>query len=192
MTLIEVVIALLLFALMSTVLLIGQATAVRSIEKSDAMRDMSELLGFRLQMVLLQLSEYEDGDTGEFPASGISKRLIDEEDVFDDRYEGYTWEVSILETVGAGASGSVSIEGEDPASSLFAEEGGATGDDFSDDDVEEVEADSVDRMLMITVTVYPPGWEEADAEDEDAIQPRSVWTAVKVPEDPNEEGAEGP
>jgi len=182
LTLLEVVIALLLFALMSTVLLTGQGTAARAIEKAEVMRDMAELISFRLNMVALQPNDYQDGDQGEFPAQGQSTRLLDEVDVFGDRYPGYVWEVSIAETIGAGASGSVSIDGEDPRQTLFEAEGGM-GDDYGDGEAEDLEADAVDRMLLITVTVYPPNWDESDRESADAIQPRSAWTAVPLPKD---------
>lgn len=177
-------IALMLFSLMSTILLTGQGTAARSIEKAEAMRDMAELLSFRLNMIVLQPKDYEDGDTGTFPDSSKSSRLVDEEDVFGDRYPGYTWEVRISETIGAGSSGSVSIDGDEPMNSLFSEEGGGAGADGTlGVDEEDVEADQVDRMLLITVTVYPPNYDEADADDPDAIKARSVWTAIHLPEE---------
>ena len=188
LTLLEVVIALLLFAMMSTVLLTGQGTAARAIERAEVMRDMAELLSFRLNMVALQPSEYQDGDQGEFPSQGQSTRLIDEIDVFSDRYEGYTWEVTIAETIGAGASGSVSIDGDDPRQTLFESEGTGGGDDAGDESDEELEADAVDRMLLITVTVYPPGWEDADRDEADAIQPRSAWTAIHLPTETEDSG----
>jgi len=67
LTLLEVVIALLLFSVMSTVLLSGQGTAARAIERAEVMRAMAELIGFRLNMVTLQPDDYQDGDEGEFP-----------------------------------------------------------------------------------------------------------------------------
>lgn len=190
LTLLEVMIALMLFALMSTVLLSGQGTAAQSIEKAEAMRDMAELLSFRLNLVALQPDEYEDGDTGEFPAVGQSTRIIDEEKVLGDRYAGYTWEVRISETIGSGASGNVSVDGEDPLGSLFREEGSTAGEDGEpiESEEEDIGADQVDRMLLIEVTVYPPNWDEADREDEEAIQPRTAWTAIPIPEEPTEEG----
>jgi prepilin-type N-terminal cleavage/methylation domain-containing protein len=192
LTLLEVMIALMLFSLMSTILLSGQGTATRSIEKAEAMRAMAELLSFRLNMVVLQPKDYEDGERGTFPESSKSSRLVDEDEIFGDRYEGYTWEVTIAETIGAGSSGSVSIEGEEPRNALFSEEGsgsGAEGDDGGEE--EEVEADQVDRMMLITVTVYPPNYDEADADDPEAIKPRSVWTAIHLPEEESE-GGPGP
>ena len=193
LTLLEVVIALLLFALMSTVLLTGQGTAARSVERAEVMRDMAELLGFRLNMVVLQPGEYEDGDSGEFPAAGKSSRLIDEDDIFEDRYEGYTWEVTIQETIGAGASGSVTVDGEESGGPLFGEEGGASGAEGepmeSDDDVQ---ADAIDRMLLITVTVYPPGWDESERDADDVILPRSAWTAIHLPDDSDDSSPGGP
>jgi len=183
LTLLEVMIALMLFALMSTVLLSGQGTAATAIEKAEAMRDMAELTTFRLSMVSLQPDDYEDGEVGEFPALGKSTRILDEEKDLGNRYPGYTWEVRISETVGSGAGGNVSIEGGDPLGALFAEEGASATEDGSidDDSEEELEADQVDRMLLIVVTVYPPNWDETDRDDDDAIQPRSAWTAIPLP-----------
>ena len=194
MTLLEVVIALLLFALMSTVLLTGQGTAARAVERAEVMRDMAELLSFRLNMIVLQPGEYDDGDSGEFPASGKSSRLVDEDELFEDRYSGYTWEVTIQETIGAGASGNVTVDGEAIGGALFGEEGGGGGDDGGDvgDGDDDVQADAIDRMLLITVTVYPRGWDEADREEEDAILPRSAWTAIHLPEDPDDSSTGGP
>jgi len=191
LTLLEVMIALMLFALMSTVLLSGQGTAAQSIEKAEVMRDMAELLGLRLNAVALQPDDYEDGDTGEFPAVGQSTRIIDEEKLLGDRYAGYTWEVRISETVGSGAGGNVSIDGGDPLGSLFREEGATadeTGSTPAAEEEEEIAADQVDRMLLIEVTVYPPNWDEEDRDDPEAIQPRSAWTAVPLPAEPAEEG----
>ena len=171
---------------MSTVLLTGQGTAARAIEKAEVMRDMAELISYRLNMIVLQPDDYEDGDQGEFPAQGKSTRLLDEVDVFGDRYAGYSWEVTISETIGAGASSNVSIDGEDPRQTLFEAEGSG-GEDAGDED-EELEADAVDRMLLITVIVYPPGWQEADRDEKDAIQPRSAWTAIHLPNESDEAG----
>ncbi|MHC4953742.1 MAG: hypothetical protein ACYTGZ_07615 [Planctomycetota bacterium] len=178
---------------MSTVLLTGQGTAARAVERAEVMRDMAELIGFRLNMVVLQPDEYEDGDRGDFPASSKSTRLVDEEEIFGDRFEGYRWEVTIQETIGAGASGSVSIDGEDVRGALFDEEGGAAATDdeggiAGEDSEQDVEADAVDRMLLITVTVYPPGWDEADRDDPDAIPARTAWTAVHLPSEMDETG----
>ena len=194
LTLLEVVIALLLFALMSTVLLTGQGTAARSVERAEVMRDMAELLSFRLNMIVLQPGEYEDGDNGEFPSSGKSSRLVDEDELFEDRYRGYTWEVTIQETIGAGASGNVTIDGEEIGGALFGEEGGGGAEDGGEagEGDEDVQADAVDRMMLITVTVYPPGWEESDREEEDVIMPRSAWTAIHLPDDPADTGTGGP
>jgi len=192
LTLLEVVIALLLFALMSTVLLTGQGTAARAVERAEVMRDMAELLSFRLNMIVLQPGEYEDGDSGQFPASSKSSRLVDEDEIFEDRYRGYGWEVTIQETIGAGASGNVTIDGEEIGAALFGEEGGGGGGEEAGEGDEDVQADAIDRMMLITVTVYPPGWEEADREEEDAIMPRSAWTAIHLPEDPDDSGTGGP
>jgi len=190
LTLLEVVIALLLFSVMSTVLLSGQGTAARAIERAEVMRAMAELIGFRLNMVTLQPDDYQDGDEGEFPAHGKSSRLVDEDEAFGDRYEGYTWTVSIAETIGAGSSGSVSIDGQDARQTLFESEGGGGEEAGDDEGDQEVEADAVDRMLLITVTVYPPGWQEADRGESDAIQPRSAWTAIHLPTASDESGAQ--
>lgn len=192
LTLLEVMIALMLFSLMSTILLSGQGTAARSIEKAEAMRAMAELLSFRLNMVVLQPKEYEDGERGTFPDPSKNSRLVDEDEVFGDRYEGYTYEVRITETIGAGASGSVSIDGEDARNSLFPEEGGGGAGVDGADPVEEedVEADTVDRMMLITVTVYPPNYDESETDDPDSIKPRSVWTAIHLPEEESEGGTE--
>jgi len=193
LTLLEVVIALLLFALMSTVLLTGQSTAARAVERAEVMRDMAELIGFRLNMVTLQPEDYEDGDQGEFPASGKSTRLVDEDEIFSDRFKGYRWEVTIQETIGAGASGNASIDGSDVRSALFDSEGGGSTEEGADvgEPEDELEADAVDRMLLITVTVYPPGWDETDKDDPDAIPARGAWTAIHLPTETDETGDGG-
>ena len=37
-------------------------------------------------------------------------------------------------------------------------------------------------MLFIVCTVFPPGYDDASAEDrEGAMRPRSAWTAVYLP-----------
>jgi len=199
LTLLEVVIALLLFALMSTVLLTGQGTAARAVERAEVMRDMAELLGFRLNMYVLQPDDYDDGDSGEFPAAGKSTRLVDEDAIFGSRYVGYYWEMTIQETIGAGASGSVTVDGQATGGPLFGEEGGGGGGGFGDDPAagtgtgtgvgtgvgtgtaeDDVQADAIDRMLLVTVTVYPPGWDESDRNEKDVILPRSAWTAIHL------------
>ena len=137
---------------------------------------MAELLAFRINMVALQPEEYEDGDTGRFPADGVSTRLVDEEEVFGTLYEGYTWELEMMPTIGAGATSAVSVGGSEPRNLLFDEEGSASPEE---DEEPEVEAGDVDSMLYIRVTIYPPDYEEEPAQDEEtAIRPRSAWTAV--------------
>lgn len=186
-TLLEVVIAILLFAMMGVMLLGGHSKAARSLDRAQTARDMAELLGLRLNLVALQPEEYQDGDRGEFPATGVSTRLVDEEEVFGDRYEGYTWEVNIYETIGAGAGGSVSVDGGDARNLLFEEEGGTTG---GGEEEEEVTAEQVDRMLFIRVTVFPPGFEEGAPLDELSLLPHSVWTAIPLTPEETTEGEE--
>lgn len=176
-TLLEVVVAILLFAMMGVMILGGHSKAARTLERAQTARAMAELLSLRLNLVALQPEEYEDGDRGEFPAAGASTRLVNEEEIFGDRYAGYTWELEKVETIGAGATGSVSIEGGEPRNMLFAEEGSSAAEG---EEEQEVGAEEVDRMLFLRVTVYPPGYEEGDAEDENALQPRSAWTAIRV------------
>jgi prepilin-type N-terminal cleavage/methylation domain-containing protein len=189
LTLLEVVIALMLFAMMSTLLLVGQGQAADSILRAKIERQMAELVSFRINMVALHLDDYEDGDTGEFPASGASSRLVDEEELFTDErlYGGYTWLVEIEEAIGAGAGQAVRIEDSEPKGLLFSEEGGAAPEGEEEEEPN-VEPDEVDRMLFIRVTVFPPGYEEAaDPEDEDTIlRPRSAWTAVYLPPEKEE------
>lgn len=185
-TLLEVVIATMIFALMGVMLLGGHAKATRSLDRAQVARDMAELLGLRLNLVALQPEEYQDGDRGGFPATGMSTRIVDEEKIFEDRYPGYTWEVHLYETIGAGAAGSVTIEGGEPRNLLFEEEGGGAAEG---EEEEEVAAEDVDRMLFIRVIVYPPGYEEGDQDVEEALQPRSAWTAIHLPDTETEESA---
>ena len=181
LTLLEVVIALLLFAMISVMLVSGHGRAADATLRAEIQREIAELATFRINMVALQPDEYEDGDTGGFPAEGVSSRLVDEEEVFGSLYAGYTWEVEKLPTIGAGATGAVSIDGSEPRNLLFDEEGSASTDE---EEEPEVESGDVDTMLFIRVTVYPPGYEEMMEEDQDlAIRPRSVWTAIHLPEE---------
>jgi hypothetical protein len=187
-----VVIATLIFALMGVMLLGGHAKATRSLDRAQVARDMAELLGLRLNLVALQPEEYEDGDRGEFPDTGKSTRIVDEEKIFGDRFSGYTWEVNLYETIGAGAGTSVRVEGGEPRNLLFAEEGGGTteGGEAEAEEEPEVAADEVDRMLFIRVTIYPPGYEEGDEAEEEALLPRSAWTAIHLPDTETETGTE--
>ncbi|NJN14770.1 MAG: type II secretion system protein [Planctomycetes bacterium] len=179
LTLLEVVIALLLFAMISVMLLSGQSGAARAAERAQVARDMSELLALRLNLIALQPDDYESGEQGWFPATGKSSRILDEEKVFGERYEGYRWEVQIEETIGSGTTQTASIGGSEPRNLLFAEEGSATEATES----AEVEPEEVDRLLLIQVTIYPPGYEESHAGEEGWLQPRMVWTAIPLPEE---------
>jgi len=183
LTLIEVVIALLLFAMVSVMLLSGHARASDAVLRATIDREIAELLAFRLSIVALQPDEYQDGDTGDFPAAGASTRLVDEEKLFGDRYAGYTWRVELMPTIGAGADQAVSVGGSEPRNLLFEEEGTASADDSSRET--DVESDSVDEMLFIRVTVYPPGYDESVSEEdrELALRARSAWTAVPLPDE---------
>ena len=94
LTLLEVVIALLLFAMVSVMLLSGHARASDAVLRATVDREIAELLAFRLSIIALQPEEYEDGDMGDFPSSGASTRLVDEDKLFGDRYPGYHLAVS--------------------------------------------------------------------------------------------------
>jgi type II secretory pathway pseudopilin PulG len=185
LTLLEVVIALLLFSAMSVFLLGGQSEAMDAILRAEVERDMAELLSLRINLVALQWEDYEDGDTGTFPASGASDRLVDEEEIFGDRFdeEGkrYTWELELEETIGSGTTGPARVDDSEPRSLLFSEEGtSAEGTDY--DEEVNVESAAVDRLLFIRVTVYPPGYEEVGPDEEDLVlRPRSAWTAIRLP-----------
>ena len=148
LTLLEVVIALLLFAMMSVMLVSGHGRAADSTLRSEIQREMAELLAFRINMVALQPEEYEDQDTGRFPADGVSGSLVNEEEVFGTLYAGYTWELEMVEAIGAGATSSVSVDGSEPRNLLFDEEGSAS---LEEDEEPEVEAGDVDSMLFIRV-----------------------------------------
>lgn len=186
LTLLEVVIALLLFAMVSVMLLSGHARASDAVLRATIDREIAELLAFRLSIIALQPEEYEDGDMGDFPSSGASTRLVDEDKLFEDRYPGYRWRVEMMPTIGAGASGTVSVAGGEPRNLLFEEESTTATDE---NDETEVESGQVDEMLFIRVTVYPPGYDEYASEDEQdlALRARSAWTAVPLPEEESEQ-----
>ena len=189
LTLLEVVIALLLFAMMAMFLLSGQSDAANAVLRAQIEREMAELLRLRIDLVALQYDEYRDRQTeGQFP-SRISTRILDEEAVLGTAYEGYRWEVKITETIGAGAARRSQVEGGDTYDLLFAEEGGSDAADTtsgSDDEGDVVQPEDVDRMLLIEVTVYPPGYDAAD-EDQREFRPRSAWTAIHLPAEQTEE-----
>jgi prepilin-type N-terminal cleavage/methylation domain-containing protein len=187
LTLLEVVIALLLFSLMAMFLLSGQARAADSILRARIEREMAELLRLRLDLAALEYDEYREGTTeGDFP-SDVSSRILEEDEVLGDRFEGYRWEVTITETIGAGATNTVEVEGGDQHDLLFAEEGTAT-EDQDDDETTTVQAEEVDRMVFILVTVYPPRYDELTEEEreEAGMRARSAWTAVHRPPDEGE------
>lgn len=189
LTLLEVVIALLLFSMMAMFLLSGQARSADAILRAQIEREMAELLRLRLDLAALEYEEYREGTTdGDFPAD-VSSRILDEDEVLGDRFEGYRWEVTISEAIGAGAASTVEIEGGDQHDLLFAEEG-STLTEEDDEEATTVQAEEVDRMIFILVTVYPPRYDElSDEEREEAgMRARSAWTAVHLP--PGE--SEGP
>ena len=117
LTLLEVVIALLLFSMMAMFLLSGQARAADSILRAQIEREMAELLRLRLDLAALEYEEYREGTTdGDFP-SDVSSRIIDEDEILGDRFVGYRWEVTVTETIGAGAASTIEIEGGDSTTS---------------------------------------------------------------------------
>lgn len=184
LTLLEVVIALMLFAMISVFLLSGHAQATDATLRAQVEREMAELLSLRINLIALQHEDYEDGDSGGFPYSGASDRLVDEQDVFGDLYLGYTWEVSMERTIGTGATGPVSVDDGEQRNLLFAEEG-AAAEGAGDEEVY-VGAEEVDQMMFIRVTVYPPGYDASIPLEEQAtaLRPRSAWTAIHLlPED---------
>jgi prepilin-type N-terminal cleavage/methylation domain-containing protein len=186
LTLLEVVIALLLFAMMAMFLLSGQARAADAILRARIEREMAELLRLRLDLAALEYEEYREGTTeGDFP-SDVSSRVLDESEVLGDRFEGYRWEVTISETIGAGASSTVELDGGDTHDLLFAEEGTSVED--GDEEATSVQAEEVDRMVFILVTVYPPRYDELTEEEraDAGMQARSAWTAVHRPPDESE------
>jgi hypothetical protein len=185
LTLLEVVIAILLFALMCVLLVSGQGEAADSAFRAQTERDMAYLLPERLKLVALDPDDYKDGEEGEFPAHGKSSRLVDEEKVFGNRYPGYRWRLERIETVGAGASEPVRIEGLDGvAAPLFAEEGGGAGAGASSrperaSDIADVKPEDVDRMLFLRVTIFPPGYDPSVTEEgPGVVLPKSAWTAI--------------
>jgi len=188
LTLLEVVIALMLFSLMSMLLLSGQAEATDSVARAEVERDMAELLRLRLELAALEHEEYRNTTDGGFP-SDVSTRLLDERKVLGEKYSEYRWEVEFREVVAAGAEGRVEIDGEglDP---LFPQEGGGSDVDYEDEAGSEVQPEEIDRMLFIRVTVFPPGWEDAaggtDEERRRGTRPLSAWTAVPLPPDQQE------
>ncbi len=184
LTLLEVVIALMLFALMCALLLGGQGQAAESVLKAETERSLAYLLPLRLNLIALQPEDYKDAEEGGFPAVGKSSRLIDEERVFGDRFRDYRWRVEIIEAVGAGQTSAVRVEGREAIGPLFSEEGAAAArpGDQSANDITDVKPEDVDRIRFIRVTVYPPGYDEgADPDDPGVVQPRSAWTGVAIP-----------
>jgi len=202
LTLLEVVIALLLFAMIAIFLLDNHANAADRVMRMQIEREMAELLRIRLDLAALEHEEYREGTTeGTFPAN-VSTRIVDEEKVLGDRYPGYRWEVTITATLGAGGAGRTEVQNDRTYEPLFAEEAGNGAGSASasgtgtgtgkDKDAAVVQAEDVDRMLFVQVTVYPPGYDEvADSEREDALQPHSAWTAVYLPPDQEDTGAGG-
>lgn len=190
LTLLEVVIALLLFAMIAIFLLDGHARAADAVLRMQIEREMAELLRLRLDLAALEHEEYQEGMTeGTFPAT-ISTRIVDEEKVLGDRFPGYRWEVTITPMLGASnTSGPAEIQDDRTYEPLFNEEGGSVADG-GEQDASVVQAEEIDRMLFVQVTVYPPGYDPAESDD-DALQPRSAWTAVYLPPDGDEEGAGG-
>ena len=194
LTLLEVVVALLLFAMMATMMLESQSTAVTATYKAELETTMAYLLSFRLSMVQLLPEDYDDQEEGTFPASGKSTRFFDEDKIFADqtRYRGYAWEVVKQETVGAGSDSLVNVDGTelDP---LFPEEGGTTGsgEPIPTDEVPDKEPKDVDRMIFIKVTIYPPGYDPNADPEEVKVPPRTAWTAIPVAPAEEEEGLGG-
>lgn len=183
LTLLEVVIALMLFAMMALFLLSGHADAADAVLRAQVERETAELLRLRIDLISLEYEDYRDKTTeGEFPA-GVSTRILDEEEVLGTKFEGYRWEATITETIGAGAAGRTEIEGGDSYNLLFDEEGGGSEDE---EDGATTPAEEVDRMILIEVTVYPPGYDE-QSDDEGALKPRSAWTAIHLPAEETEE-----
>jgi len=192
LTLLEVVIALLLFAMIAIFLLDGHARAADAVLRMQIEREMAELLRLRVDLASLEHEEYREGTTdGAFPAD-VSTRIVDEEKVLGDRFPGYRWEVTITPMLGAGnTTGTVEVRDDRTYEPLFAEESGvAPTADGQEEDASVVETEDIDRMLFIQVTVFPPGYDPGDTDDE-AFQPRSAWTAVFLPPDEEEGGAGG-
>jgi hypothetical protein len=186
LTLLEVVVALLLFSVMGVLLLSGQSTAADSLLRARTERDISYLLPLRLNLAALSPDEYEDGEEGGFPSDKES-RFFEEDEVFGAEYEGYRWRIEKAEAIGSGSEGPAKIPGGDALEVLFAEEGAAPGEG---EEAPEVEAESLDRMWYLRVTVYPPGYSESltDEEKRQIPQPRSAWTAIAITADVTETG----
>jgi hypothetical protein len=184
------VIALLLFAMIAIFLLEGHARAADAVLRMEVEREMAELLRLRLDLAALETDEYREGTTeGTFPAS-VSSRIVDEEKVLGDRFPGYRWSVTITPMLGASnTSGAAEVQDDRTYEPLFTEEGG-TVTEGEEDSASVVQAEDIDRMLFIQVTVYPPGYDPVETEDE-ALQPRSAWTAVFLPPDEVDQGAGG-
>lgn len=180
LTLLEVVVALLLFSLMAMLLLSGQSAASDSLLKARTERQIAYLLPLRLNLVALDPEAYEDGEEGAFP-SDIENRFFDESKVFGPECDGFRWRVEKAETIGAGSDGAAKIPGGDSLDMLFSEETQTPEDEG--EEAPEVEAASLDRMWFLRVTVYPPGWNESLSEEEKQAlpKPRSVWTAIPIP-----------
>ncbi|HEX5135826.1 MAG TPA: prepilin-type N-terminal cleavage/methylation domain-containing protein [Planctomycetota bacterium] len=192
LTLLEVVIALLLFAMIAMFLLDGHSRAADAVLRMQVERDMAELLRLRLDLAALEHEEYREGTTeGTFPAT-VSRRIVDEEKVLGSRYPGYRWEVTITAALGAGASGRVEVQDDRTYEPLFGEEGSVpastdkgttTGTDKgTEEETSVMQAEDIDRMLLIEVTVFPPGYDPLNP-DGNGLQPRSAWTAVYLPPD---------
>jgi hypothetical protein len=184
------VIALLLFAMIAIFLLEGHSRAADAVLRMQVERDMAELLRLRLDLAALEHEEYREGRTeGVFPAT-VSRRIVDEEKVLGDRYPGYRWEVTITAALGAGAAGKVEIQDDRTYEPLFGEEGSvATGTD-EEEEASVMQSEDIDRMLLIEVIVYPPGYDAA-ARTEEGLQPRTAWTAVYLPPDEASGGGGG-
>jgi prepilin-type N-terminal cleavage/methylation domain-containing protein len=190
LTLLEVVIALLLFAMIALFLLEGHSAEADKVLRMQVERDMAELLRLRLDLAALEHEEYREGMTeGLFPAH-VSSRIVDEEKVLGARYPGYRWEVTITAALGAGASGKVEVQDDRTYEPLFGEEGSvAAGAGDEEEEASVMQAEDIDRMLLIQVTVYPPGYNPSET-SELGLKPRSAWTAVYLPPD-EAEGAPG-
>ena len=175
-----------LFAMISVFLLSGHAQATDATLRAQVEREIAELLSLRINLIALQHKDYATGDSGGFPHSGASDRLVDEREVFGDLYEGYTWEVSMERMIGTGATGPVSVDDGDQRKLLFAEEGAVA--EGSDEEEVGVGPEEVDQMMFIRVTVYPPGYDASiPLEDQPtSLRPRSAWTAIHLPPEEDE------
>lgn len=185
LTLLEIVVALMLFAVMGTLLLSGQGRAADQILKARIERDIAYLLPLRLNLVALSPDDYENGDEGGFPSDKTS-RFLEESKILGDEYSGYRWRLEKIETVGAGADAPSKVAGGDPMDLLFSEEQ-QTAEEGAEP--AEVESDKLDRMWFLRVTVFPPGYDEnAPQEVKDGgVPPRAAWTAIAIPPETEEE-----